>query len=163
MGGQGLKLPGNALQGHHQLSGGVRALVRVFRQHSFQHTAELRLAGNVVVHGWRPRPFRRRLLPGQHLIENGAQGVNIGLETGCLAGPLLRGGISRTPIAGQGFADGQLGQQFADAEIRKEGAALVVQQDVGGLYIAVDNALRMGVGQGLRQFPHYPVGVEVIR
>ena len=82
--------------------------------------------------------------PRGHLVEHGAQGIEVGLRCHLLAQSLLRGhvghGAHHHPFLGQpGAVDGQGQTEVADL-----GRAVCSEPDVAGLQVPVDDAFTVG-------------------
>ena len=98
---------------------------------------------------------RERRVAGEHLVEHGAQGVDVGagvdglLAHGLLGAHVVRGAEGEAGLGHAGAAGLLHGE--GDAEVGDEGLALV-QQDVLGLDVAVDDALAVGVVEGAGDF-----------
>ena len=109
----------------------------------------------------RQREAAQRQLPGQHLVEDDAQRVDVGPVID-LQRPLhlLRGHVVQRahhlPRPGQREVAGVAAQQLGQAEVGDLHAALAVQQDVLRLDVAVDDALLVGVLQGVADLRHDP-------
>ena len=91
-----------------------------------------------------------RNLAGEHLVDDDAQRVHIGLAGDGLAEGLLGrhvvGRAEHAPVHREAF----LGQGARDAEVGDLGAALAAQQNVLGLDVAVDDLLCVRCAQGAR-------------
>jgi hypothetical protein len=89
------------------------------------------------------------VLTGEQFEEQDAQGVDIGLGGEGLGLDLFGGqvgGGTGDDVSGSGGL--VIAQLLGDAEVGEEGVAVLVEQDVGGLDIAVDDALLVGGIQG---------------
>ena len=90
-----------------------------------------------------------RQLPGQQFAQHQAQRVDIGRRADGLAEDLLRCGISRREHAHGGAGAGLLAaflDQLGNAEIKHARLALMIDQHVGRLEVAMHDQLRMRVG-----------------
>src|SRR5918998_466021 len=92
----------------------------------------------------RPREGR---LACRRLVEGGPQGVDVALGRDLVALELLGRGVQGGAEVGAG--SGRLGrvQGAGYAEVRDLRPSLVVEQDVVGFYVAVDDAAAVGVGE----------------
>ncbi len=100
-------------------------------------------------------------LAGIHAVQNDAQRVNVGGDGDRFACNLFWSHV-------KGRADGDAHRQFAggiqdtrDPEIGDEQRAVFVDQDIGGLQIAVNDAFVMGEMQRRRQ--RGQVGERIVR
>ena len=93
---------------------------------------------------WRP--------PGQHLVQQRAQTVEVDARANLLPGELLRRHVAQRAHdhSSLGRSLQRLAQQPRDAEVDEPGVAIGPDQDVPGLDVAVDHAARVSVVQGLR-------------
>lgn len=94
---------------------------------------------------------RQGRLAGEHLDEGDAEGPDV-----CLA--VVRAPLDHLGGHPVGRADErvspQIGQHLAgDAKVADLDAALGGDQDVGGLYVAVDDSISVEVGEGLQDLP----------
>ncbi len=92
--------------------------------------------------------LRVRRFPGQQLIQNEPQAINVRLGGQRLVADLFRGHVhgrakhlSRPGLPAVSFQD------LGDAKIGEIGVAVLVQQDVGRLDIPVDHPLLVSHGQ----------------
>ena len=93
----------------------------------------------------------KRRMPGNHGVENHAQGKQVGASIDAFAGELLGSHVGRRAenVAGQSeLREIQLG----DAEVGNLGVAILGDEYVGGLDIAMDDALRVRIIQGAGDF-----------
>ena len=87
-------------------------------------------------------------LPGQHLVQDAGQAVEIGAAVHVgVAGRLLRAHVGRRAHDHAGLGERAVAaQRLADAEVGHQGRAFV-EQDVLGLDVAVDHVVAVGVVQ----------------
>ena len=91
---------------------------------------------------------------GQELVGHDAEGIDVrapvhGRARGLLGGHVLRGAADHP---GRGELVRAI-QHPRDAEVGEVDALVLVEQDVLGLHVAVDDALGVGVGEGIRGRP----------
>jgi hypothetical protein len=87
---------------------------------------------------------RERRLAGEHLVEEGAERVEVALRAGRLAQRLFRWQVSDRADQGPAADSGaRLGCR--QAEVAESGVAVVVDPDVRGLQVAVDDPARVRV------------------
>src|SRR5262249_6587708 len=99
------------------------------------------------------RPFDKRRPPGQQEIEGGSEAVNVRADVHLVAGDgLFRGDVVRraqddvfTVLPGQ--SGGRAPDQPGQPQVEDFHHAATVEQDVGGLDVAVDPAGQVGVLQ----------------
>jgi len=86
-------------------------------------------------------------LAGQHLVEDDAQGVQVGAGVAAPGHALFGGHI--TQRAHQRPGDGVLGgpDDLGDAEVGQDGLALLAEHDVGRFQVPVDDAGLVGIAQ----------------
>lgn len=85
---------------------------------------------------------------GEQLIEDGAEAIDVGGGGDGVAAELLGARIlGREEELGDGLIEIG-GDELGDAEIEEAGVAAVVDQDVAGLDVAMDNEALVGVGDG---------------
>ena len=90
-----------------------------------------------------------RDLPGDALDQHQPEGVDVGLPVDRLAPGLLRRGVAGGAEHGAlRLGPGRLGQGPGEAEVGDAQAAVVAEQEVGGLDVAVDEAPRGGRSRG---------------
>jgi len=91
-----------------------------------------------------------RALAGEHLVEHDAEGVDVGARIG-LAGVLLGGHVvgGAHDDIGPGEAAGGTGGGAGEAEVGELGAPILGEEDIGGLDVAVDDALAVRELQGI--------------
>ena len=87
--------------------------------------------------------------PRQQVEEGGAEGVGVGLLVLLLPLEDLRRHIVGGARAVRGLA-----HDLGVAEVHEDGAPRLVEDHVGGLHVPVEDALPVGVVQGLRHLPH---------
>jgi hypothetical protein len=89
---------------------------------------------------------RERHRAGDALDEHERQGVQVARRAGGLAARLLGREVARrAERCGRGFGQGGLGQHLGEAEVGDPEAALVPEEEVRGLDVAVDEAGSVGV------------------
>jgi hypothetical protein len=91
----------------------------------------------------------------RHLVEDAPESILVGssIQAG-LSSDLLRAHVSRSPKGNAGL--GKLfflcaGRRLGDAEVHEDRMP-GFQEDVGRLYVPVDDPLFVGVGQGISHF-----------
>ncbi len=136
---------------------------QVARQARLQPRRRHRLARQRLQDGLHRRAPQERRPPGQQVEEDGAQGVRVrgGTDLGAVGLDLFG-----RQVAGAADDDAHLGQVgrrrrarggvevFGEAEVGDLGRAVVGQQDVGGLEVAVDDAPLVGVVNRPRHLGH---------
>ena len=87
-----------------------------------------------------------RQAAGQHLEQDDAQGVDVAAAVQRLGAHLLRTHVAGRAQrrAGLRYGRARFIQQLDDAEVGQVGAAGGVEEDVGRLHVAVDDALAVG-------------------
>ena len=88
---------------------------------------------------------------GEEFVENSAEGVDIGGDADGFAKDLFRAGVVRGEHAdAEGFGGfaGFGEEELGDAEVEEFGGAGVVDEDVAGLDVAMDDEISMGVLDG---------------
>jgi hypothetical protein len=90
-----------------------------------------------------------RPLPGQHFVKDDAQTIDVGagIDAVPLAAGLFRAHVRRS--AGELRAGAEVHVAQSHAEVGHHGPALFVEQDVGRLDVAVDQAAAVSVVHGL--------------
>jgi hypothetical protein len=83
---------------------------------------------------------RKGLFPDRRVVEGGTERVDVTLGGNPLTPQLLWGGISQCPEV-------RLVEGPCYAEVCKFGAPSLIEQNVAWLYVAVDNAPLVGVGE----------------
>ncbi len=86
-------------------------------------------------------------LPGEHLVEQGAEGVEVALRAGRLAERLLGREIGHGPHQ-RAPADAGAPLRRCQAEVAEPGMPVVVEPDVRGLQVAMDDSARVRVLEG---------------
>ena len=160
-------IPGQRVQVPHHLGRALVTLVRVNGQALDHHCVE-RLR-----HGWIHLPGRRgRLLgalqqagqhgvglegylAGEHLVENDAQGKQVGPGIDPPALGLLRRHVSRRAHQHAGLRHAVHFHRPRQPEVHHRDPAAAVYHDVLRLEVAVNDALGMGRFQGAGHLPHY--------
>ncbi len=92
--------------------------------------------GAVAIIGWPAR---------EELEENDSQGVEVGLGGGHLASGLLRRHVAHGAEDVPRLGDLALGEGSGDAEVDHLGLAVLAEEDVQGLDVAMDDPILMGV------------------
>lgn len=87
-------------------------------------------------------------MPGEHLKQDDAQGVDVAATIdGLVAMHLLRTHVSRRADNAAPRKGGRGLGNLDNAEVGQEGVAIVVEENVAGLEVAVDNASLVGMVQ----------------
>ena len=141
---------------------------RVFRQGLDQHRFHLRRHGgidltwqrqgrvNVIVDDREGRIAGEGHAAHHQFVQHDAKrihvrpGVDFALAQGLLGRNVVRRADDR-PLAERGRS---AAQQARQAEVGQVGRTVRVDDDVGGLYVTVQDALLVGVGQGIAHRPH---------
>jgi hypothetical protein len=90
-----------------------------------------------------------RFAPGKKLVEDDAERVDIGRGRDGSIADLLRAGVLRCKRGDHGLRCVGIGvKQLGDAEVEEFGRAVGSHKDVGGLEIAVDDEIAVGVLDG---------------
>ena len=142
---------------------GTRPAVGTAAQHRAEHPAQGRIdapvdrrlgPGGAQQHG-RCLSAPVRAAPGGGEVQGGAEAGDVGCRRGGLSSGLFGSEEPRRAEdhAGAGQAVGGVGGG-GHPEVGEVGAPLVVEEDVGGLDVAMDDAAPVGVGEGRQQ----PVG-----
>ena len=87
---------------------------------------------------------------GEHLVEHDAQRVQVGARVDLATQRLFRRDVLARPEHAAGLRQTRLLQRTGDPEIGHAHPAVVADQDVAGLQIAVDAAPRVGGGEAVR-------------
>ena len=85
----------------------------------------------------------------KHLVEDDPQGPDVGSGVDVLAEELLGRHVGDGPDGAAGPGQAGLAGDLGQAEIGDPGDALLRDEDVGRLDVAVDDAVRMGGGQAV--------------
>ncbi len=109
------------------------------RHHLGDFRIELRAAGGPVGD-----------LPGQHLVEHHAQRVDVGARVDRLAKHLLGGHVERRAHHHLGQRQSFVVQGERDAEVDHARLHLLVDEDVGWLEVAMNDAVPVGMGNAAR-------------
>jgi len=88
-------------------------------------------------------------LAGHHFIEGDAEGVQIGAIVGGIAFDLLGWHVIEGAQRGSGHGEAAIGRGAGDAEIHEFYGAIGSEHHVGGLNVAVDDVLFVGVAKGV--------------
>jgi hypothetical protein len=84
-------------------------------------------------------------MPGQHLVDDRTQCIQIGATVDRLGPRLLRTHVVRCSDRGAGHRGTRLSiHRLGDAEVRQHGGAVGLEQDVAGLDVAMHEALGVG-------------------
>ena len=86
----------------------------------------------------------------EHLVEDDPEGPDVGAGVDVLAEELLGRHVGDGPDGTAGAGQAGLAGDLGQAEIGDPGDALLRDEDVGRLDVAVDDAVRMGGGQAIR-------------
>ena len=156
------------LEGETKVARGLEALFRVLLQAMAGDTLQAgrnRAAGSAElqrlvlengVHQLHGGISGERVLAGEHLVQDDAEGEDVGAMVGGLAADLLGGHVagraendSRLGVGENGVpgGDGRNGDELGQAEIQDLDMAVAGQEDVRGLEVAMDHALVVGGGQ----------------
>ena len=102
-------------------------------------------------------------MPGDHLVEDDPQRVEVGTPVGGLALDLLGRDVGGRPLDGPflGALDGA--HQPGQPEIHDQGAAVLVDHDVVGLQVAMDDVAAMGLGQAPADLCGEPHGLRGVQ
>jgi len=92
---------------------------------------------------------------GQHLVQDHAQGVDVGAMVNGLALGLFRGHVLWSPNDGHGLDPLGALKSFSDAKVRQHRAPILLQQNVRGLDVAVNNPISVGIVQRRAHLVHY--------
>ena len=115
-----------------------------------------RLYGRLLHENLLRRLAVKRGSAGEHLVQHDTEAVDVRPVVGPLAGRLLRAHVLRRadhhPLGGQ-LRRGRIVGRLGDPEVGHEHVSGGIEQDVVGLDIAVDDALAMGVREGVRNLP----------
>src|SRR5919112_3914015 len=91
---------------------------------------------------------REGLFPDRRVVEGGTERVDVALGGYPLSPQLLWGGVSRRPEVGAGALVARRPVEGAGyAEVRKFGTPPLIEQNVVRLYVAVDNAPLVSMGE----------------
>ena len=149
--------------------GGIPAL-RIARHRSGEHDARLRRHGRrlqrldlgreVRRDPLGGRPSGKGRMPGDHFVKNGAEGKEVRPLVERLSAELFGRHVAEGPDDGAGLGQGDLGPIFAaclvfvhpgDPEVEQLAEVVAGHHDVFRLDVAVQNARRVGVDEGLEQ------------
>ncbi len=122
-------------------------------RHLFRHHAQIQVRGGLTFEGF---------LPGDHLKHDHTQGVDIRLRGGGAA-PLFRRHVGSRADPQPGVSEGVITafQRFGDAEVSQRKMTMVVQEDIGGFDIAVDDTARVHGLESLCQWQKQTGGLLV--
>ena len=87
-------------------------------------------------------------LAGDHFVQGDAERIDIGAGVELLALDLFGRHVVKRADDVAGFGEGAVGGHAGDAEVHQLDAAVGRKHDVGRLDVAMDDAARMGVGEG---------------
>ena len=111
------------------------------------------------LHHFQRWPGERRLAR-EHLIQHNAKRILVGRGGDVLGLTLLGAHVRRGSDRGADLRETRLARNLGDAEVRDNRVALVIQQDVGGLDVAMHHppAVRITQGAGNLGEPHLHYG-----
>ena len=155
----------------HDLERRAETIGRLLGQHAVQHPGPVRDTGRqrrqrcvrVLVDDRHRRRRDKRLLPGQHLVEDDAQAVDVAALVDIAAVALFRAHVVRRAeyLAGRRDLGVEL-DLLGEAEVDQHDRAVDAQHDVSGLQIAVQDTDGMDRSERLAHLPQHVPGVRDI-